>query len=61
MLICLECQWQTHALEFIPHEWSERSKCSEVKKIKKGHKIFHLSIYEWEGVCLTVCLSRLKS
>ncbi len=40
----------------ILHKQSEQSECSELKGIKKGIKEFHLSVYEWEGMCLSVCL-----
>jgi len=34
-----------------------QAKQSEVKGIIKGHKTFCLSVYGWEGVCLSVSLS----
>ncbi len=40
--------------EIIIHE------CSEVKSIKKGQKNFNLSVYGWEGVCLSVLDKKLN-
>jgi len=37
-----------------------RAKHSEVKGIKKGHKIFHLSVYGWEGMHLSFCVFVLE-
>jgi len=39
---------------------SAQSKHSEVKGIKKGHKIFHLSVYGWEGMHLSFCVFVLE-
>ena len=41
------------------HKRSEQSKHSQMKGIKKGHKIFWPSVYGWEGMHLSVCVSVL--
>ncbi len=47
----------TQRLQVILHERSEQSERSEVKGIRKGIKFFCPSVYGWEGVHLSVCLS----